>query len=316
MGLCVLSACRTACDGQSREKSCWFRQLHLQSFCRALYLLLTNIGLIGAAIAQVIYFAVYSLFMLLFFVKYIPIMERSTGTNNFTIILEKEPGRETEKQWVYYNIHDLVRIRLQKDHISKRSFELFFGPFRTDFLKEEEIDLSVQEHSPEISEFSDAGGSYYFSDNHLYFIKHKVHLLKKNDSWILAGQRDLLPFVNPVLQMLFLRKGCCAIHGASVAINGRGVLLPGWGGTGKTSAVICILKEIGGSSFLSDDFSIISPDTIYSNPKAFFIYPYHRSLFPHLFRSKHKILIPSCFSDVFEKIRALARPAIMTFPQT
>lgn len=40
-------------------------------FSPALYLLLTTIGLVGAAAAQVIYFAVYLLFMLLFFAKYI-----------------------------------------------------------------------------------------------------------------------------------------------------------------------------------------------------------------------------------------------------
>ncbi|MGB8226023.1 MAG: oligosaccharide flippase family protein [Sedimentisphaerales bacterium] len=40
-------------------------------FLPALYLLLANVGLVGAAVAQVMYFAVYSLFMLLFFVKYI-----------------------------------------------------------------------------------------------------------------------------------------------------------------------------------------------------------------------------------------------------
>jgi O-antigen/teichoic acid export membrane protein len=53
-------------------------------FLPSLYLLLTTIGLFGAAVAQVIYFAVYSLFMLLFFVKYISIMERdlSAGADN------------------------------------------------------------------------------------------------------------------------------------------------------------------------------------------------------------------------------------------
>lgn len=40
-------------------------------FLPALYLLLVNIGIAGAAVAQITYFAGYSLFMLLFFVKYI-----------------------------------------------------------------------------------------------------------------------------------------------------------------------------------------------------------------------------------------------------
>jgi hypothetical protein len=140
-------------------------------------------------------------------------------------------------------------------------------------------------------------------------------LLKKNGSWILAGQRDLLSLARPVLQMLFLRKKHCVIHSASVSINGRGVLLPGWGGTGKTSAIICILKGIAGSSFLSDDYSFISADSIYSNPKAFFIYPYHQQLFPHLFKPRRKILVPSRFSDTLEKIRIVARPGFMAFPR-
>lgn len=41
----------------------------LVAYLTVLYPLLVNIGLVGASIAQVIYFAVYSLFMLLFFVK-------------------------------------------------------------------------------------------------------------------------------------------------------------------------------------------------------------------------------------------------------
>jgi O-antigen/teichoic acid export membrane protein len=46
-------------------------------FLPALYLLLTTIGLVGAAAAQVIYFAVYSLLMLLFFIKYISVISQS-----------------------------------------------------------------------------------------------------------------------------------------------------------------------------------------------------------------------------------------------
>ncbi|MDD5010546.1 MAG: hypothetical protein PHQ00_00310 [Phycisphaerae bacterium] len=220
-----------------------------------------------------------------------------------------------EKNWIYYNIHDLIRIRLQNGHPSERSFDLFFGSFKTDFLSEDKIDISVQKDALAISGYSNFCNSYYSGDNHLYFIKYKIHLQKNSNFWILAGQRDLLTFIHPVTQMLFLRKKHCIIHSASVAINGRGVLLPACGGTGKTSAIISILKEIRGSSFLSDDFSFISSYSIYSNPKAFAIYPYHRSVFPHLFCQKHNFLIPSCLSNVFEKIRVFSRPTIMALPK-
>ncbi len=269
------------------------------AFLPALYLLLVNIGVAGAAIAQVIYFAVYSLLMLLFFRKYV--------SNNMRNVSEQKSGTGTKKQqWLYYNIHDLIRIRLQKGHISERSFELYFGPFKTDFLNEKEIDISVQQDVPGISEFN---------GNHIFLKKYKTHLVKQNGSWILAGRRNLLPFIHPFLQMICLRKKYCMIHSASVAINGRGALMPACGGTGKTSAIIHILKEMGGSSFLSDDFSFLSQDLIYSMPKAFVIYPYHRPLFGHLFKSRHKFLIPSGFSNIFGKIQLFARPVIMMFPR-
>ncbi|MBN1788511.1 MAG: hypothetical protein JW806_08995 [Sedimentisphaerales bacterium] len=222
---------------------------------------------------------------------------------------------ETGKKWLYYNIHDLIGIRLQNDHPSKKSFNLFFGSFETRFLSEDEISLSIQTDVPEITEYSNASSLYRFNNNYLCLTKYNIHLFKKNNFWILASQRDLLTFVHPILQMLLLKKGCCMLHSASVAINGLGVLLPACGGTGKTSAIMHILKEIKGASFLSDDFCIISPDLVYSNPKHFAIYPYHKSIFPHLFNRKHKFLIPGCLSNLFEKIRAFVRPIIVGFSE-
>ncbi|MDD5010547.1 MAG: oligosaccharide flippase family protein [Phycisphaerae bacterium] len=59
----------------------------LAAFLPILYLLLVHFGLIGAATAQVIFFAIYSLFMLQFFAKHISIMEhRFPLRNNHKII--------------------------------------------------------------------------------------------------------------------------------------------------------------------------------------------------------------------------------------
>jgi O-antigen/teichoic acid export membrane protein len=45
-------------------------------FLPVLYLLLNSTGLIGAAVAQVIYFAVYAIFIVLFFIKCITVTNR------------------------------------------------------------------------------------------------------------------------------------------------------------------------------------------------------------------------------------------------
>ena len=61
-------------------------------FLPTLYLLLISVGLMGAAIAQVVYYAVYLLFTFLFFVKYISVTKQpvSLRTNNYAMIFEKE----------------------------------------------------------------------------------------------------------------------------------------------------------------------------------------------------------------------------------
>ncbi len=216
--------------------------------------------------------------------------------------------------WLYFNIHNLVRMRVEAGHISERSIRLVFGHFEVDSL--DKVDITLQYKPPEVSEYSFASESYIFTDRYVYIKDYKLHLIKNDDEIILASQRDLLPFVPPILQFLLMRYQCCFVHSAAVSIEGNGVLLPGWGGTGKTSAVICLLKEIPTTCFMSDDYAILSSDhKILSFPKAFFIYPYHRKLFPYLFKSKHKFLVPSFLSSFIERLRVAVRPTVMAYPK-
>lgn len=216
-------------------------------------------------------------------------------------------------RWVYFNIHDLIGMRVETGHASERSVHLVFAPFETETL--DQIDLTLQYNCPDIGEHSFGSGAYLFTNQRVYIKKYKLHFISTEDGFILASKRDLLPFVNPVLQLLLLRKQCSLIHGASVAVNGMGVLLPGWGGTGKTIAIACLLKELPGTSFLGDDLTIVTCNgRLLSFPKAFFIYPYHRNLFPHLFRGRHKPLVPPFLSSVLECVRTVVRPTIMAFP--
>jgi len=217
-------------------------------------------------------------------------------------------------KWLYFNIHDLVRVRVEDGHPSEYAVRFVFEPFQTDFL--EHIDLSMQFEPPEMGEYSFASDSYLFTDKVVYMNRYKLYLAKDDSVITLAGKRDLVQFVGPVLQWLMLRRQHCLIHSAAIAVKGRGILLPGWGGTGKTSSIVCLLKEIPGASFLSDDFTILSAEgNLLAYPKAFFIYPYHRNLFPHLFKQKHKPLVPPVLSNVLEHVRTVVRPICMAFPK-
>jgi hypothetical protein len=221
---------------------------------------------------------------------------------------------QTKGKWLYFNIHNLVRMRVEAGHASERSVRLAFGPFETGPL--DQIDLTLQYESPTIGEHSLASESYLFTNRHVYIKNYKLHLVNQENGYVLASNRDLLPFVMPVIQWLLLKKQHSFVHGAAIAIKGQGILLPGWGGTGKTSAIIYLLKELPDAAFLADDYTILSSDGhLLSFPKAFFIYPYHQQIFPHLFKAKHKPLVPSAFSGVLERIRTIVRPTIMAFPK-
>jgi hypothetical protein len=224
-----------------------------------------------------------------------------------------EKSRTESTRWLYFNIHDLVGIRVAAGHASERSVRLVFGPFETESL--DRIDLTLQYDPPDIGEHSLASESYLYTDRHVYIKNYRLHLVRHEHGFLLASKRDLLPFVYPIVQSVLLRKNHTFTHGAAIAINGRAILLPGWGGTGKTTAIACLLREVPGSGFLADDYTIVSADgRLLSFPKAFFVYPYHRNLFPHLFRGIHKPLVPQFLSGLLERVRTAIRPTIMAFP--
>ena len=50
----------------------------------------------------------------------------------------------TTHDWLYFNIHNLVGMRVQAGHPSERSVRLVYGPFETDFLDKIDLTLAVK----------------------------------------------------------------------------------------------------------------------------------------------------------------------------
>lgn len=48
----------------------------------------------------------------------------------------------TEPKWLYFNIHDLVKIRVEAGHISERSVRLAFEPSKVQYL--DDVEKAVQ----------------------------------------------------------------------------------------------------------------------------------------------------------------------------
>lgn len=93
--------------------------------------------------------------------------------------------------------------------------------------------------------------------------------------------RHLIPWVQHIL----VRRGATLVHAAAVRSKaGGGLLVAGWGGSGKTSGTAALY--FGRSeqwSFLSDDLAIVDSDgRAYRSPIPLNVFPYSTSTFPPL----------------------------------
>ncbi len=160
-----------------------------------------------------------------------------------------------------------------------------------------------------------ASGLYEYTADTTWIVEYDVAVTGTEDGYRLACRRDPLPFMQPLIQHRLLSQGHGLIHAAAIAIDKRGVAIPAWGGTGKTSAIV-ELTRLPASAFLSDDCCILSAGgELLSFPKPFFVYPYHRALFPHLFLRKRKPLVPVWLLPAVHRLREVARPVFMKHPR-
>ena len=69
---------------------------------------------------------------------------------------------------------------------------------------------------------------------------------------------ELRPLVRPALQLALHARGAVAVHGAAVAIDGRGVIVAGWSESGKTETALALAER--GASFVSDKWTVVGED--------------------------------------------------------
>jgi hypothetical protein len=223
---------------------------------------------------------------------------------------------ETGKEWFYFNLHNLVTFRVAQSAATASLFTDMFGPFLTS--TGEHFDLTItDQHEPLIGgAFGEAHGEtdFYYNDAGVFLEAPGVQVFLDEDGFRLHGTSELLVMALPLIDRLMVTRQAAMIHALTVAYRGHGICMPAWGGTGKTSTM-SKLVTMPGFSFMGDDWAFLTDDgQLLGYAKPMFIKPYHRPLYPHLFKNRHKPLIPIRFSKPIAKITTLVHPYITRYP--
>ncbi|WP_435348901.1 hypothetical protein [Haloarchaeobius sp. HRN-SO-5] len=83
------------------------------------------------------------------------------------------------------------------------------------------------------------------------------------------GKHFVYDVFEPLWQWWMLSNGVSFLHSAAISVDGQGVVLTGWGGSGKTSATSSLIRQSGDVKFLSDDLTFVTDEGE--------LYPYYKS---------------------------------------
>lgn len=161
----------------------------------------------------------------------------------------------------------------------------------------------------------DIGEGIYIGNNIFVDLKYGIRLERNDISNItLNVSQECNEWLVICIQLLLIELNCTLIHGAALEKNGEVILLPSWGGVGKTATVMRMVRD-NGWRLLGDDLVILRDNDILPFLKPFVIYPYHKSLFPEIFNeNKGRVVTNLKVNKLMSKIIPVAKRTMRLIP--
>lgn len=158
------------------------------------------------------------------------------------------------------------------------------------------------------------GPGFVYGDGWFTVQKGAVLFARSGDRIIIGAEQNVDRSLLTLVDWIVNRKDIGIIHASAVGLHGKAAIVSGWGGVGKTATLARLCLREGGS-FIADDMVFLSADAdAYALPKPLFVYPYHAPVFPELFASDHKPLVPASLTPVTEVVRTAVRPLFTISP--
>ncbi|HWR66916.1 MAG TPA: hypothetical protein VN364_12435 [Bellilinea sp.] len=247
-----------------------------------------------------------------------------TLTADKTDILDVDPALKSNghhngpnMNWLEFDLHGISAFRVEASSPISTMFQDLFRPFRAKGVSH--FDLTISETFEPLIEaaIGEAHGEsdFYYNDHGLYIEKPNVQIFIDETGIRLHGKGELLNMALPLIDRMMVQHGAAMLHAMTVDYKGKGILMPAWGGSGKTSTMSKLIK-IPGYSFMGDDWTFLSlGSNLLGFAKPMFIKPYHRTLYPHLFTKVHKPLVPNALSKSLHSLTTRIHPWITRYPK-
>lgn len=227
------------------------------------------------------------------------------------------PSNGLTPKWCEFDLHGVSAFRVEASSGIATLFKDMFRPFLSEGL--EHFDLTISEAFEPLIDgaYGEAHGEsdFYYNDHGVYIENPDVQIFVDEDGMRLHGKGELLVMAVPLIDRIMVQHGAAMLHAMTVDYKGHGILMPAWGGTGKTSTMSKLVKTPG-FSFMGDDWTFLTRRSdLLGFAKPLFIKPYHRTLYPHLFAKTHKPLVPVALSRPISRLTTRIHPYITRFPK-
>lgn len=216
------------------------------------------------------------------------------------------------------SINNLIGIEISENYPWKDTLFISSGIASDSIEDYEKCEATItieKVNKVEASDCRDIGGGLYIKRNALVDVKYGVRVERINKNSIrLTVSQECNEWLVICIQLLLLELGSTLIHGAALEKDGEVILLPSWGGVGKTATVLKMVKD-GGWRLLGDDLVVLKNNEVLPFLKPFVIYPYHKSLFPNVFsENKGRIVTNQSLSKIMSKAIPVAKNVLRIFP--
>ena len=215
--------------------------------------------------------------------------------------------------WQSYDLHGFAGVRIAADAPTAPLMADMLGPFASGPLPRYDLTITGEFEPVPVQSLGET--LYSYSSTTLHLNTPDVQIVLEDGAFRLNGKRELLVFALPLIDRCCVQNGAAMVHSATIDYHGHGLVMPAWGGVGKTSTMAKLLRDPG-IGFMGDDWAFISREAqLLAYYKPMFIKPHHRPIYPHLFSGSRKPLIPSRLSHAFAKLATTVHPMITKYPR-